>query len=114
MRVTIPLAALLALGCATTQGASEHATHDDPNRQVAGAGVEPPQASLAFLNVLEGPVPPEGARGAVASVRTTVATVADGVIPGSVQLDPTWAVRGIAIGLIASIVAAVLPAENPL
>lgn len=72
MRATIPLAALLALGCATTQGASEHATHDDPNRRVAGEGVEPPQATLAFLNVLEGPVAPEAARGAVASVRPRV------------------------------------------
>lgn len=73
MRVTIPLAALLALAaCGTTQGASEHATHDDPNRPVAGQGVEPPRATLAFLEVLEGPLPAEGARASLAPMRPRV------------------------------------------
>ena len=50
-----------------------------------------------------------GAQATIASVRTTVATVVEGVVAGAVQLDLRWAAVGIAIGVIASMVAAILP-----
>lgn len=50
-----------------------------------------------------------GASASLASVRTTVATVAEGVIPGAVRLEPRWALLGLGLGVGASIVAAILP-----
>ena len=64
-----------------------------------------------LLGVLLGWV---GAQGAVASVSTTIATIAEGVVPGSVHMDPLWALFGIGLGLAASVAAAVLPLREAL
>lgn len=55
-----------------------------------------------------------GARAAVASVRATVATVVEGVVAGTVQLNPIWILAGLALGLLASVAAAVLPLREAL
>lgn len=55
-----------------------------------------------------------GAQGAVASVSTTIATIAEGVVPGAVRMDPLWALFGVGLGLAASVTAAVLPLREAL
>ena len=55
-----------------------------------------------------------GARGALASVRATVATVNPEVLQGTVVLEPRWVLLGLAAGLSASLVAALLPLREAL
>jgi len=50
-----------------------------------------------------------GAHAAIGSVRATVATVVEGAMAGAVRLDVGWAALGLAIGVVTSMVAAVLP-----
>ncbi|MFT5288789.1 MAG: putative ABC transport system permease protein [Planctomycetota bacterium] len=55
-----------------------------------------------------------GAQGAIAGVSATVASMAEGVIPGEVKLSLGWAFVGVMMGLGASIVAALLPLREAL
>jgi putative ABC transport system permease protein len=55
-----------------------------------------------------------GALAALGSVRTTVATVASDVLPGTVELEPRWILLGLACGLLSALFAAFLPLREAL